>query len=197
MNENYAQPSLPDAARDGIVKGLYKLGSRGDDKTAARVRLVGSGTILLQVIAAADLLAEQFGVASDIFSATSFPELAREARDIERRNRFSAAAEPELSHVETLLAGDLPIVAATDYVRALPQMIAPYLKARLVALGTDGFGRSDTRGALRAFFEVDAASIALAAIEAMVRGGHFKSELLERAIRVLGVDAGKPAPWTV
>ena len=149
------------------------------------------------MIAAADLLADRFGIASDIFSATSFTELARDAREVERRNRLTAAEEPEISHAARLLAGKMPVIAATDYVRALPQMIAPYLDARFIALGTDDFGRSDTRTALRAFFEVDAANIALAAIEALVREGHLDRAVLVNAIAELGVNADAPAPWTV
>ena len=197
MNENYAQPSLLPGSEADIVKGLYRFASRGQAEAEIRVRLLGSGTIMQQVIAAADLLAERFGIASDIYSATSFTELAREAREVERRNRLSAAEVPEISHAAQLLAGRMPVIAATDYVRALPQMIAPYLDGRFVALGTDGFGRSDTRVALRAFFEVDAKSIALAAIEALVREGHAGRPLLLEALAEFGVDAETPAPWTV
>jgi pyruvate dehydrogenase E1 component len=195
MNENYAQPSLPAGSEEGILKGLYRLGGRGDDAAKARVRLLGSGAILPQVIAAADIL-ERFGIASDIFSATSFPELARDAYQVERNNRLGGAPSPARSHVETLLPGPMPIIAATDYVRALPQMIAPYVEGRFVALGTDGFGRSDTRPVLRAFFEVDSRNIALAAIEALVRVGHEKHDTLSRALKDLGL-AATPAPWTL
>ncbi len=194
MNENYAQPSLQPGTEDDIIRGLYRFDSRGEGEV--RVRLLGSGTILQQVIAAADLLAER-GIASDIYSATSFPELAREAQAVERRNRLSGTETPKVSHVARLLAGKMPVVAATDYVRALPQMVAPYLDARFVALGTDGFGRSDTRVALRAFFEVDAQSIALAAIEALVRDGHLERAVLRKALADFGVQAGAPAPWMV
>lgn len=197
MNENYAQPSLQPGTEADIVRGLYKFAGRGDEGAETRVRLLGSGTIMQQVIAAADLLTERFGIASDIFSVTSFTELAREAREIERANRLSAAEEPRIGHAARLLAGRMPIVAATDYVRALPQMIAPYLDARFVALGTDGFGRSDTRTALRAFFEVDAKSIALAAIEALVREGNIERKVLVEAIAEFGVTAEAPAPWTI
>ncbi|MFB9224140.1 alpha-ketoglutarate dehydrogenase [Paracoccus cavernae] len=197
MNENYAQPNLPEGRESDIIKGLYHFGTRGDDKAETRVRLLGSGTIMQQVIAAADLLAARFGIASDIYSATSFTELAREAREIERENRLCAHDEPRISHAARLLSGRMPVVAATDYVRALPQMIAPYLDARMVALGTDGFGRSDTRTALRAFFEVDPQSIALAAIDALVRDGHLPRDIQREAIAAFGLDAQKPSPWTV
>ncbi len=193
-NESYAQPSLPEGAEDGIVKGLYRLGLRGEGE--ARVRLIGSGAILPQVVAAADILAERFAIASEIFSATSWSELARDAAAVERRIRLGGEGD-ERSHVERLLPGAMPVVAATDYVRALPQMVAPYVRGRFVALGTDGFGRSDTRKALRAFFEVDAESVALAAVEAMVREGHAAPEALAEAREAFGADPASCAPWTL
>ena len=197
MNENYAQPSMPEGCEEGILKGLYKLGERGKAESEVKVRLVGSGTILNEVIAAADILADDFGIASEIFSATSFSELSREARSLERRNRLSPQKERAKSYVETCLPGELPIIAATDYVRAVPEMIAPYVEGRLVALGTDGFGRSDQREALRRFFEVDRESIAIAAIEALVRAGHIEPETLTKALKSFGIDGTSPDPWTV
>ncbi|MEO1988804.1 MAG: alpha-ketoglutarate dehydrogenase [Martelella sp.] len=197
MNENYAQPSMPEGCEDGILKGLYKLGDRGEAGSEVKVRLVGSGTILNEVVAAADILAEDFGIASEVFSATSFSELSREARSVERRNRLAPQEERAKSYVETCLPGALPIIAATDYVRAVPEMIAPYVEGRLVALGTDGFGRSDQREALRRFFEVDRESIAIAAIEALVRAGHIEPETLTKALKSFGVDGTSPDPWTV
>jgi pyruvate dehydrogenase E1 component len=197
MNENYAQPSLPEGAEAGILKGLYRLEGRGDPDATVRVRLLGSGTILGQAIVAADLLSDRYNIASDVFSATSYPELAREAWAVERRNRLGAAEVPETSHVERLLAGPMPVVAASDYVRALPQLIAPYVGGRFTALGTDGFGRSDQRPALRAFFEVDSPSIALAAIAALVRDGHLAPDVLRTAAADLGADPAAPAPWTI
>jgi pyruvate dehydrogenase E1 component len=135
MNENYAQPNMPAGSEQGILKGLYRIGRRGNDAGQARARLIGSGAILPQALTAGDILAEQFGIASDIFSATSYPELARDARAVERANRLGGAMTPARSYVETLLPGPMPIIAASDYVRALPQMIAPYVQGRLVALG--------------------------------------------------------------
>jgi pyruvate dehydrogenase E1 component len=132
-----------------------------------RVRLLGSGTILREVLAAARVLAAEHGVASEVFSVTSFSELAREARDLQRQDRLDPQAAPRTPHVARLLAGPVPVVAATDYVRAWPQLIAEYVDARFVTLGTDGFGRSDTREQLRRFFEVDAASIVAAALQAI------------------------------
>ena len=195
MNENYAQPSMPEGIEEGILKGLYQIGSRGDG--AAKARLIGAGTILNEVIAAADILATDYGIATDLFSATSFSELAREARAVERDNRLSGAETPARAHVTEMLAGSAPIVAATDYVRAVPQMVAPYVDAKFIALGTDGFGRSANRADLRAFFEVDRKNIALAVIEALVRAGEEKQDTLTRALKAFGLDASAPAPWTV
>ncbi|WP_136443886.1 alpha-ketoglutarate dehydrogenase [Pacificoceanicola onchidii] len=197
MNENYAQPSLPDGCEEGILKGLYKLNSEGDAASDTRVNLVGSGTILLEVIEAAKILASDFGIASDIFSATSFSELSRDAEETERQNRFDPQASPRQSHVQKLLGSEAPVVAATDYVRAVPQMIAQHVPQRFVALGTDGFGRSDQRANLRAFFEVDRQNIALAAIEALVRDGKIDASVQQEALKTFGMQAGQPAPWTV
>jgi len=196
MNENYAQPTLPEGAREGIVKGLYRLGN-DDDLSDAQVRLIGSGTILMEVIAAAELLREEFGISSAVYSATSFTELARDAAEVERDNRLNAHEIPNQSHVETLLDGDKPIIAASDYVRAFPQQIAPYLRARMTVLGTDGFGRSANRQALRRFFEVDRQHIALAAIEALVRDGTLEHKVLISAIDSLGIDQSASPPWTL
>lgn len=164
-NENVAMPSLPEGVRDDLLRGLYRLETHGDGP--ARLRLVGSGAILREVQAAARTLAAEHGIACEVFSATSFAELAREAAECRRLDRIEPLAEPRVSHVERLLAGDAPVVAATDYVRAWPQLIAEYVDARYVTLGTDGFGRSDTRRRLREFFEVDAASIVQAALQAL------------------------------
>lgn len=191
MNENYAQPDLPEGAEQDLLRGLYRFGQRGE---GAQVRLVGSGTILTQVIAAADLLAG-YGIGAEIFSATSWSELAREAQAVERRNRLGGLASDEIAHVQRMLPGPMPVIAASDYVRALPQMIAPWIEGRFVALGTDGFGRSGTRSQLRAFFEVDAPSIALAAIEALARAGQVPGAVLDKALKDFGMDAGTPAPW--
>lgn len=194
MNENYAQPSKPDGADDGIIKGMYLLKKQGKSK-APTVRLLGSGAILPEVVAASDILERDYGIASEIYSVTSYSELAREAASVERRNRFSADAE--VSHVETLLAGDAPVVAASDYVRALPQQIAPFIRSRYAVLGTDGFGRSANRKALRRFFEVDRQHIALCSIETLVRESQIKPELLKKACADFDIDPSAPAPWTV
>ncbi|WP_205738180.1 alpha-ketoglutarate dehydrogenase [Granulosicoccus antarcticus] len=195
MNENYPQPSLPPGTEEGIVKGLYRMESCGTGK--AIVNLIGSGTILMEVRAAAKILEQEFDIASDVFSATSFCELAREAEETERQNRLDPQVIPRETYVQKCLGSEAAVIAATDYVRAVPQMIASYLTQRFIALGTDGFGRSDQRSVLRSFFEMDRHSIALAAIEALEREGKIPAGVQTRAIKTLGLSAGKPAPWTL
>jgi len=195
MNENYAQPSLPPGSEAGVIAGMYRFATRTVDGAVATVRLVGSGAILREAIAAAELLAA-YGVASEIFSATSFSELARDAREVERRNRLHPTAPRAQSHVEKLLPGTLPVIAASDYVRAYPQLIAPFVAGRFVALGTDGFGRSDTRAALRRFFEVDRQHIALAALQALAEDGTLPAETVAEALAAFGLDADAGASWS-
>ncbi len=197
MNENYAQPSLVVGSEADLLRGLYRFDVRPAQPGKAHVRLLGSGAILREVIAAADLLQQDFGIGSEIFSATSFSELAKDAAEVERERRLGADPSSRRSHVENLLSGRAPVIAATDYVRAYPQLIVPYVEARFVALGTDGFGRSDSRAALRGFFEVDRAHIVLAALEALVREGALERATLLDAIARLGVNTGNPAPWKV
>ena len=195
MNENYAQPSMPQGAEAGILKGMYRLS--GPEAGSAAVRLLGSGAILPEVIAAAALLAQDFGVAAEVFSVTSFSELARDAREAERQAMLNPEAEAPVSHVAALLPGTAPIVAASDYVRAYPQLIASYVGARFVALGTDGFGRSDTRNALRRFFEVDRQHVVVAALHALAEAGTVPRATVADAIRRYGIAADAPAPWTI
>ena len=169
MNESYAMPSLPEgqAVREDLLKGLYRLHAEGPAAPRARVRLLGSGAILREVLKAAAILAAEHRVACEVYSATSFSELAREAAALQQLDRDEPQDSPRVSHVARLLAGDAPVVAATDYVRAWPQLIAEYVNAPYVTLGTDGFGRSDTRQRLREYFRVDAASIVGAALHAL------------------------------
>ena len=161
------------------------------------MRLLGSGTILREAIAASELLAEEWNVESDVFSVTSFSELAKDAREVERWNRLHPEASPRTSHVASLLSGTAPIVAATDYVRAYPQLIAAYVDAKFTALGTDGFGRSDTRTALRRFFEVDRHHIVIAALAALVQDGALPAEKVTEAMARYSLDTGCASPWSV
>jgi pyruvate dehydrogenase E1 component len=197
MNENHAQPSLPAGVDADIIRGMYRFGGHQPDKANAQVRLLGSGAILREVIAAAELLAQDWGVRSDIYSVTSFSELAREAAEAQRWNRLHPDREPRLSHVERQLAGADLTVAATDYVRAYPQLIAPYVDGRYITLGTDGFGRSDTRSALRRFFEVDRHAVVLATLAALAREGRLDQAIPAEAIRRYGIATETAAPWTI
>ena len=194
-NENYAQPSLAAGRESDIIAGLYRFGGHAIE-AAPRVRLLGSGAIFREVVAAAQLLASDWQVQSDVFSATSFSELARDAREVARWNRLHPDAAQRTSHVARLLAGPDPIVAATDYVRAVPQLVADAVDARFVVLGTDGFGRSDTRAVLRRFFEVDRHHVAVAALHALARDGAIAMERVAEAIARYGIDSEAAAPWT-
>ncbi len=202
MNENYPQPSLPAGAAEGVIRGMYRYGSfdgaasAGVNRAAAPIRLLGSGAILREVIAAAERLANDFGIASEVWSVTSFSELAREAAECERWNRLHPLDALRTSHLESCLAGDAPIVAASDYVRAVPQLLASYLPGRrFVTLGTDGFGRSDTRSALRGFFEVDRGSIVLAALQSLVDVGALERARLAEAIERLKLPTDVSPSW--
>ena len=196
MNENYAQPSLPAGAEADIIRGMYRSAGNHAAAETPQVRLLGSGAILREVIAAAELLRDDWQVTSEIWSVTSFSELAREARDVERSNRLQPREALKTSHVAQCLAGTAPVIAATDYVRAYPQLIASYLEARFTTLGTDGFGRSDTRTALRGYFENDRRHITVAALHALAQQRTVPRDVVARALARYGIDADDPAPWT-
>ena len=202
MNENYPQPSLPAGVEADILRGLYRLRAypASDAATAPvrpRVRLLGSGAILREVIAAAELLAQDWQVEAEVWSATSYSELAREAQAVQRQQRLQPDAAPATSHLQRCLAGAAPIIAASDYVRAWPGLVAPFLAAPLTILGTDGFGRSDTRAALRRFFEVDQQHIVLAALAALQAAGEVAAELCAQAVQRYAIAADAPAPWRI
>jgi pyruvate dehydrogenase E1 component len=196
MNENYAQPTLPSGVEDQIIRGMYRFAVADAPSSRGSVRLLGSGTILREVIAASELLVADWQVSTEVWSVTSFSELAREARAVERHNRLNPAAPEQVSHLCASLTGDAPVIVASDYVRAWPQLIASYVDARFIALGTDGFGRSDTRAALRSFFEVDRHQVVLAALDGLVRDGTLPRQVLAEAIERYGLDGDRPAPWT-
>ncbi|OGA56478.1 MAG: pyruvate dehydrogenase (acetyl-transferring), homodimeric type [Betaproteobacteria bacterium RIFCSPLOWO2_12_FULL_65_14] len=179
-NENYAHPAMPEGAKEGILKGMYRL------KEGKSVQLLGSGPILREVIAAADLLEKEWGVSAGVWSVTSFTELRRDGMAAQRARRLGGSAQ---SWVERCLEGTAVTVAASDYVSAVADLICPYVPGRYVALGTDGFGRSDTRAALRVFFEVDAKSIALAALAAL------EHPSVGDARQRYGIEPGLAPPW--
>jgi pyruvate dehydrogenase E1 component len=196
MNENYTHPAMPKGAEQGIIKGMYKFSST-KAKSKAKVQLLGSGTILREVIAAAELLARDFDISSDVWSVTSFNELRRDGIDCERWNMLHPEAKPRASYVEQCLDAKTPVVAATDYMRAYPDQIRPYVKAEYKTLGTDGFGRSDFRRKLREFFEVDRYFVAVAALKALADEGSIEASVVSRAIKQYQIDADKPNPTTV
>jgi pyruvate dehydrogenase E1 component len=197
MNENYEHPEMPVGAEADILKGLYAF-RKGAEGSGPRVQLMGSGTIFREVIAAADLLKADWGVESDIWGAPSFNELARNGQDVERWNLLHPMEEPRKSHVAQKLAGaEGPVIAATDYIRMLPEQIRPFVKGSFVTLGTDGFGRSDTRENLRHFFEVDRHWVTLAALKALADDGVIGRDKVAAALVKYQLDPSKPNPMSV
>ncbi|MGQ3891103.1 pyruvate dehydrogenase (acetyl-transferring), homodimeric type [Legionella sp. CNM-4043-24] len=201
MNENYTHPDMPEGVEEGILKGIYHLQSTGGGKkgkSKGHVQLLGSGTILREVIAAAALLEKDYGVTADIWSVTSFSELRRDGIDVERYNRMHPESTPRQSYVSQMLSDTTgPVIAATDYMRLHADQIRSYLDKRFIALGTDGYGRSDTRERLRHFFEVDARFVALAALDGLVQDGTLPKSVLVDAMSRYGIDGDKPNPVTI
>jgi pyruvate dehydrogenase E1 component len=192
MNENYAQPAMPEGAQEGILRGMHVVAEADGD---ADIQLLGSGTILREVLAGADLLAADFGVKSDVWSVTSYTELRRDGMEAERFNRLHPGADDvRIPYVAEALGarGGGPVVAASDYIRQLPDLIRPWVDAPYTVLGTDGFGRSDYRKALRRFFEVDRHHVVVAALHALGRDAEAKA-----AIEKYGIDPETEAPWRI
>ncbi|MDF3203035.1 alpha-ketoglutarate dehydrogenase [Pseudomonas sp. 1912-s] len=192
MNENYPQPSLPEGVDAAIIKGLYRLSGQ----VGGKVRLLGAGTLVREAQAAAQLLADDWKVEAEVFSVTSFSELARDAREVERWNRLHPQQPARRSHLAECLPKGAPVVAVSDYVRAVPQMIGSYVDSAYTVLGTDGFGRSDTRAALRDFFEVDRYHLVLAALTALVEQGSLDRQVCQEAIERYGVQTDREPSWT-
>ena len=200
MNENYAHPPMPEGAEEGILKGMYLVSEAKVGKWAKtpKVQLMGSGTILREVLAASDLLRDDFGVNSDVWSVTSFTQLRRDGLECQRWNTLHPEKKPRISHVESCLkdrAG--PVIASTDYMKLHADQIRAFLQKTYRVLGTDGFGRSDTRQKLRSFFEVDRYHVAVAALKALADEGSIAPEQVAAAIRKYGIDPEKPNPETV
>lgn len=194
MNERYIHPAMPQDCEEGIIKGMYLY--QGEDK--AKVQLLGSGTILNEVIAAAELLKKDFDIAADVWSVPSFGELRRDGQAVERHNMLSPDQDPKVPYVVECLKGhNGPVVAATDYVRAYSDLIRPYLERTYITLGTDGYGRSDTRQKLREFFEVDRHYIVVAALYALHKDGKLQADKVTAAIKKYGIDPKKANPITV
>jgi pyruvate dehydrogenase E1 component len=200
MNENYRHPAMPDGAGEGILKGMYKLRSAGAARSRSkkpRVQLLGSGTILREVLAAADLLADDWGVLADVWSVTSFTELRRDGIEVERWNMLHPEAPPRKPYVATALAGaGGPVIASTDYVRAFADQIRQWVPGSYRVLGTDGYGRSDYRRALRSFFEVDRRFVAVAALSSLAAEGAVKPSVVTDAIAKYEIDPEAPTPWS-
>jgi len=194
MNENYVHPAMPENAEAGIIKGLYKFRATENTKTTT-VQLMGSGAILREVIAAADLLRDDWAVDADIWSATSFTELARDARDCDRWNRLHPTNEARIPYITQCLEGCTgPVIAATDYIQLYADKVRKWIPARYEVLGTDGFGRSDTRAQLRKHFEVNAVHIVVAALKALADEGSIDVVTVAEAIDKYGIDPEKTNP---
>ena len=196
MNENYHHPALPEGAEDGIRKGLYQLKASELKKPKAHAQLMGSGTILMEVIEAAKMLEKDFGVACDLWSATSFTELRKEAMETARVNRLNPSKKAKETYVASCLNGAKgPVIAATDYVRAFADQIREYISQDYHVLGTDGFGRSDTRPKLREFFEVDRYHVAYTTIYALVQAGDLPKKAATDALKKYEINTEIGAPW--
>ena len=193
MNENYVHPPMPNGVKDGIIRGLYQL--KVGEKAKNRVQLMGSGTILLEVIEAAELLQKDFGIAADIWSVTSFNELRRNALATERWNQLHPEEKPRQSYLDATLAHrDGPYIAATDYMQIVPDQIHKWMPDNYVTLGTDGFGRSDSRKALRRFFEVDRYYIVVATLKALADDNKLEKKIVSQAIQLYEIDSEKLDP---
>jgi pyruvate dehydrogenase E1 component len=198
MNENYRHPAIPKGAEDGIIKGMYRLAAGKDKKDAPKVQLLGSGTILNEVIAAQALLEKDFGVSADVWSCPSFTELRREGLDVSRWNLLHPEQKPREAYVSQCLnRAPGPVVAATDYMKTFADQIRPFIFKQYIVLGTDGFGRSDTREKLRSFFEVDRYYVTVAALKALADEGTIPASTVTKAIKKYGIDPERPNPATV
>jgi pyruvate dehydrogenase E1 component len=199
MNENYEQPSMPKGVKkDQILKGMYKLKASTKKTSKAKAHLLGSGTILNEVIKAKDILEKDYNVSTDVWSVTSYKNLHTNALEIERWNMMNPTKKAKVPYISELTSGESGVfVAASDYVQILKDSVAKYVPGKLITLGTYGFGRSEGRSQLRDFFEVDAKHIAYAALYSLYKEKKIKVEVINKAIKELGIDAKKPIPWTV
>jgi pyruvate dehydrogenase E1 component len=195
MNENYPMPQMPKGAKEGIVKGMYKFRSSNKKQAKLTAQLFGSGTIMNEVLKAQEILEEEFKVAADVWSVTSYKELRRDALEVERWNMLHPSEKPRVPYITQKLKNEKGVfVASSDYVKALPDSIAKWIPGELMSLGTDGFGRSEGRAELRDFFEVDAKHIVIAALYALAKEDKIKMTAVEKAIKQLDVDPEKPDP---
>jgi pyruvate dehydrogenase E1 component len=196
MNENYEHPDMPDGVEEGILKGMYKFKSVEKKGNKQSVQLLGAGVILREVEAAAEILSEEFGVNADVWSVTSFNELRREGLDAARWNMLHPTEEQRLSYVEQCLGDKGPVIASTDHIKLYADQIRPFVNSTYNVLGTDGFGRSDTRAKLRHFFEVNRYWVVVSALSALAKDGKVKADVVAEAISKFGLDPNKPNPVT-
>jgi pyruvate dehydrogenase E1 component len=197
-NEPYLMPAQPAASEEGILRGMYRFRAAGEGQAGPRAHLFGSGAILNEALRASEILASDYGVAADVWSITSFKELYVDGTDCDRWNRLHREIDHRTPWIRRCLEGtDGVYVVASDYVKALPQSIGSWFPKPPVALGTDGFGRSESRAALRRFFEVDAASIVVATLDALAEEGEIEREVVHNAVRDFGIDPDAPNPTTV
>ena len=195
MNEPYAMPAMPPGVEEGILKGMYKFRAAVNKKSKLRAQLFGNGAILNEVIEAQELLEKNYGVAADVWSVTSYKCLYTDGIETERWNRLHPAEKPKIPYVTQCLDGAQGVfVAATDYLKTLPNMVSKWMPRRLASLGTDGFGRSEGRTSLREFFEVDARFIVLATLHELYQDGQITRDVVEKAIQELGINPEKPNP---
>jgi pyruvate dehydrogenase E1 component len=192
MNENYAQPAMPEGAEEGIRKGIYKLEENAGDK--AHVQLMGSGTILNEVRKAGQILSEEYGIGSDVFSVTTFNELARDGQDVERFNMLNPTSEQKVPYITSVL-GESPAIAATDYMKNYADQVRAFMPSvSYKVLGTDGYGRSDSRENLRRHFEVNAGYVVVAALTELVKQGKVDATVVADAIKKFDIDTTKTNP---
>ena len=195
LNENYKQPAMPEGVEEGILKGIYKF-KTVEAKNDYKVKLLGSGSIFQQVLKAADILADEYGIASELYSVTSYNELTREAQDVERNNLLDVEGDDKISYVDQVLGSDDEniIISATDYMKSYSEQLVPFVKGRFKALGTDGFGRSDSRANLRKFFEVDSDFIVFTTLAQLADAGKVEKSVVKEAMAKYGIDASKINP---
>jgi pyruvate dehydrogenase E1 component len=195
MNEPWEMPEMPNGSRDGILKGLYKFKASEKKESKLKAKLLGSGAIMQSVIEAQKILEEKYGVAADIYSVTSYKNLYFDAISADRWNMLHPGEKEHVPYVTQVLSGAEGVtVAASDYVKTLPESISKWVPGTMISLGTDGFGRSESRASLRDHFEVDAKHIVLATLSALLRDGKLKADVVKKAIQDLGINSEKLDP---
>jgi len=197
MNEPYAMPSMPPNAAEGILKGMYRFRASENKKSTLRAQLFGSGAILREALKAQEILEEKFKVAADVWSVTSYKELYRDGSEVERWNLLHSSEKPRVPYITQCLANAPGVfVAASDYLKVLPNLVSRWMPRRVASLGTDGFGRSEGRASLRDFFEVDSRFIAFATLVELQREGKVDSSVVQKAVKELDINLEKPNPLT-